>query len=150
MWLNGWHRHCFMQCFYHHLKCAIFSKSNQCIQLIQQCLLGTRRSSPGPVPPVPARQCETEHLAGCPGFCSTARISRARRVLAARKVLWPRRYHDAHENLHMHVYFYMTSYLLHAPRSYHHLDCATYRHISFKNDTASIQHMHRYDTYDKH
>ena len=84
-------------------------------------------------------------LAGCPGFCSTARISRARRVLAARKVPWPRRYHDAHGNLHMHVYFYMISYLLHAPRSYHYLDCAFYRHTRYKHDTASIQHMHRYD-----
>ena len=74
------------------------------------CLTGTRRSSPGPVPSAPARRCEKEHLAGCPCFCSTARISRARLVLAARQVPWPRRYHDVHGNLHIHVYFYMISY----------------------------------------
>ena len=92
------------------------------------CLIGTRRSSPGPVPPALARQCEKELLAGCPCLCSTAWISRARLVLAARQVPWPRRYHDVHGNLHMHVYFYiyyyMISYLLHAPRSYPFLDCA--------------------------
>ena len=57
-----------------------------------------------------ARLCEKDHLAGCPGFCSAARTSWAWLVLAARQVPWPRRYHDAHGNLHMHVYFYMIPY----------------------------------------
>jgi hypothetical protein len=120
------------------------------IALCALCLIVTQRSSPGPVPPAPARQCEKEHPAGCPGLCSTARISQARLVLAAGQVPWPRRYHDVHGNLHVHVYFYMTLYLLHAPRSYPFLDCAFYCHTPYRHDTASIQHMHRYDTYDKH
>ena len=33
----------------------------------------------------------------------------------------------------------MTSYLLHATRSYAFLDCAFYRHALYKHDTASIQ-----------
>ena len=108
------------------------------IALCALCLTGTQRSSPGPVPPAPARQCETEHLAGCPGFCSTAWISRARLILAAWQVPWPPRYHAVHGNLHMHVYVYVISYLLHAPRSYPFLDCAFYRHTRYKHDTASI------------
>ena len=50
----------------------------------------------------------------------------------------------------MHVYFYMTSCLLHAPRSYPFLDRAFYCHTLYKHDTANIQHMHRYDTYIRH
>ena len=115
------------------------------IALCALCLIGTQRLRPGPVPPAPARQCEKEHLADCLDITGTAGTGRA---VAAWQVSWSRRYHGVRGNLHMHVYFYMISYLLYASCSYPFLDCAFYRHTRYKHDTGSIQHMHRYDTYD--
>ena len=66
------------------------------IALYALCLTGTRRSSPGPVPPAPARQCETEHW-------RAAQASVLRRGYHGHGGYWPRGKCCGHGAIMMHM-----------------------------------------------